>query len=93
MEGLPDDTLDGAAVLLRSLSDGRIDPIRAEAPPGRIPDGLRPSISVGAYRHHEPRRAHARSSVFSDAATVYTSTTTPVLRLDFLAGTRWYSTL
>jgi hypothetical protein len=26
VEGLPENTLDGAAVLLRSLSDGRIDP-------------------------------------------------------------------
>ncbi len=29
VEGLPDDTLDGAAVLLRSLADRRIDPDQA----------------------------------------------------------------
>lgn len=29
VEGLPDDTLDGAAVLLRSLTDRRIDPDQA----------------------------------------------------------------
>ncbi len=29
VEGLPENTLDGAAVLLRGLSDGRIDPDQA----------------------------------------------------------------
>lgn len=29
VEGLPDDTLDGAAVMLRSLADRRIDPDQA----------------------------------------------------------------
>lgn len=29
VEGLPDDTIDGAAVLLRSLSERRIDPDQA----------------------------------------------------------------
>ncbi len=29
VDGLPENTLDGAAVLLRSLSDGRIDPDQA----------------------------------------------------------------
>jgi hypothetical protein len=64
VEGLPENTLDGAAVLLRGLSDGRIDPDQAWF---WTPDWLSGELEVDREAATDPGEVYEDANAFKAA--------------------------